>query len=222
MFTGIIEEVGTIKNIVSSSQSMQITIEANIIMSDIKLGDSIAINGTCLTVTTINNNCFNVDIMPETFNTTSLKNSSIGTKINLERSLAVGGRLGGHFVTGHVDGTGIITKITPNENAIYYEIKFENPKLLQYCIYHGSVAIDGISLTIFGITDKCITISIIPHTIKNTIIDQKAINDIVNIECDMLAKYVQKSMANISGKTILNEQSHDNIDQNFLQQNGFI
>lgn len=218
MFTGIIEEIGTITNIVTHKQSMQVTIKANIIMGDIKIGDSVAVNGTCLTVTSISNNTFNVDIMPETFHTTSLKNCSIGSELNLERSLAIGGRVGGHFVTGHVDGTGIITKITPKDNAIYYDIKLNNQSLVKYCIYHGSIAIDGISLTIFGVKNDSIIVSIIPHTIKSTIINKKGINDIVNIECDMLAKYVEKSLEN----NLENKKSNSQINQTFLQQNGFI
>lgn len=219
MFTGIIEEIGIIKDISKTNQSMKITVEAKKITTDLHLGDSIAINGTCLTVTAFNSKSFCVDIMPETFNTTSLKTCQIGARVNLERALLVGGRVGGHFVTGHIDGTGYINQISPQDNAIYYTITLNNLELLQYCIYHGSIAIDGTSLTIFDVTTNSITVSIIPHTIANSIIGDKKMGDIVNIECDMLAKFVQNSLK-------YTEKQKNNttsiINHDFLQQNGFI
>ncbi len=219
MFTGIIEEIGIVKNISTTNESMRLNIASKIINQDLHIGDSIAINGTCVTVTSFDSHSFCIDVMPETFNTTSLKNCKIGTKINLERALLVGGRIGGHFVTGHIDGTAYISQISPKDNAIYYTITFNDTTLLKYCIYHGSIAIDGTSLTIFGVTDNTVTISTIPHTIKHSIIGNKKIGDIVNIECDMLAKFVNNSLQ--KNETHLTKD-HSNINQKFLQQNGFI
>lgn len=219
MFTGIIEELGIVKNVRSSSKSMQLEIEANKIITDMKNGDSIAVNGTCLTVTWFTKNSFCVDIMPETFNTTSLRLCKVLSKVNLERSLAIGNRLGGHFVSGHVDGTGTIKSIKPQENAIYYEVELNNPALLQYCIYHGSIAIDGTSLTIFGLTKDTLTVSLIPHTTKNSVIGYKNTGDIVNIECDMLAKLVAQAIK----YSPVHENDHNGqINANLLQLHGFI
>ncbi|MFO0319639.1 MAG: riboflavin synthase, partial [Neisseriaceae bacterium] len=162
MFTGIIEEIGTVKSIKSTSNNMILEINAPIVTSDIKLGDSVAVNGTCLTVTSFNNSSFCVDIMPETYNTTSLKTCKASSLVNLERSLRADSRVGGHFVSGHVDGIGTIIARKPNENAIYFDIQVSHPELLQYAIYHGSIAIDGTSLTIFGLSDNFFTISLIP------------------------------------------------------------
>ena len=219
MFTGIIEEIGTIKNITSKAKSMTLQIEAKTILSDVKLGDSIAINGTCLTVTNFYANSFSVDIMPETFNTTSMKTLTTDAKVNLERSLPANGRIGGHFVTGHIDTTGTITTIKPEDNAVYLTINFKDNFLLKYCIYHGSIAIDGTSLTIFGITDDSITISLIPHTITHSIIGNKKIGNIVNIECDMLAKYVERTMQYSQNS---NNDKSEPLTSIFLQQHGFI
>jgi riboflavin synthase len=218
MFTGIIEELGTIKSIKSNANNMVLEINANIVMPDIKLGDSIAVNGTCLTVTSFNDKSFCVDVMPETYKTTSLKTCKISSKVNLERSLRADSRLGGHFVSGHVDCTGTIASITPNENSVYIDIKTNNSNLLQYVIYHGSIAIDGTSLTIFGLTENTITISLIPHTIKNSIVGIKQIGDVVNIEYDMFAKLIANAVTQQQKQFINN---NTNIDQNFLQQHGF-
>jgi riboflavin synthase len=213
MFTGIIEEIGQIKKITQNNQAMQLTITAKVIMSDIKLGDSIAINGVCLTVTSFNNDSFNVDVMPETFKATTTKLLNNGSGVNLERALAVGGRLGGHFVTGHVDGVGEIMQIAPLDNAITYEIKL-NPSLLKHCIIKGSIALDGTSLTIFGVSKNSIKISLIPHTVKNTILGTKKVGDMVNIENDMLGKYVYNlTAANLTSQ---------GINYEYLQQNGFV
>lgn len=218
MFTGIIEELGTIKSIKSNANNMVLEINAVIVMSDTKLGDSIAVNGTCLTVTSFNDKSFCVDVMPETYKTTSLKTCKVSSKVNLERSLRADSRLGGHFVTGHVDCTGTIASITPNENSVYVEIKTNNSNLLQYAIYHGSIAIDGTSLTIFGLTEDRITISLIPHTVKSSVIGHKQIGDVVNIEYDMFAKLIANAVTQ-QQKQLINNNT--NIDQNFLQQHGF-
>ncbi|MBY0380097.1 MAG: riboflavin synthase [Burkholderiales bacterium] len=221
MFTGIIEEIGIVKHIKSSSNSMDIEISAKKVTSDLQLGDSIAVNGTCLTVVSFDKNSFSIEVIPETFQTTSLKLCKQESKVNLERAVLANGRLGGHFVSGHVDGTGIITNILPRDNAIYYNIKLNTPDLLRYCIYRGSIAIDGTSLTIFGITADSITISLIPHTIKNSLLGLKNINDIVNIECDMLAKFTAKTILHQAHKDNINT-ARTEISQSFLEKNGYI
>lgn len=192
MFTGIVEEVGEITHIHElSKQAIQLSIKAEKILADIQLGDSIAVNGICLTVTTFNHTIFQVDVMPETIKTTSLAYLKIGAPVNLERSLQAQDRFGGHFVTGHVDGVGKIIRRESVENAVYYDINVSK-KLIRYFIMKGSVAVEGVSLTIFGIkpSDGVFTISLIPHTVNVTILGEKAVGDIVNIECDMLAKHV--------------------------------
>ncbi len=189
MFTGIIEEIGTIQSIKTKNEAMELSISANEVFSDIKLGDSIAINGVCLTVTKFEQDVFSVDVMPETFRATTMSTLNSGSSVNLERALSVGDRLGGHFVTGHVDGTGEITAITPCDNAINYMIKLDK-ELLRHCIFRGSIAVDGISLTIFEVTDSEIKLSLIPHTITHTTLGQKRVGETVNIESDMLSKHV--------------------------------
>ena len=189
MFTGIIEELGTIKSITTSGEGMKLNIMADIVLSDAKLGDSVAVNGACLTVTSFTNSMFSVDVMPETFRATSLSKLQVGSKVNLERALAVGDRMGGHFVTGHVDGVGTITKITPYDNAQNYTINIDK-ELLKYCVYKGCITVDGTSLTIFGVNPDSVNLAIIPHTVINSVIGSKKVGDIVNIECDMLGKYV--------------------------------
>ena len=212
MFTGIIEEIGTVSKVVNKSEALELTIKAKHILKDIKLGDSIAINGVCLTVTTFNSEMFTLDVMPETFRATALATIKVGVKVNLERALAVGGRLGGHFVTGHVDGTGEIIAIEPCSNAVNYIISCSND-LLKYCILKGSIAVDGTSLTIFSLDQTTFKLALIPHTIKNTVLGQKAIGDKVNIECDMLGKYVVN---------LLSHNPTSTVNQTFLQQHGFM
>ncbi len=189
MFTGIIEELGTIKDIRKGQQEIEMTIEAKEILSDIKVGDSISVNGVCLTVTGYSDNDFQVDIMPETVKATSLRMLDKGSQVNLERSMPANGRFGGHFVSGHVDGTGTIIEKKPVANAIYYQVELPG-ELEKLMMLKGSVAVDGTSLTVFGTENNVLTISLIPHTAENTVLGQKGEGDIVNIECDMLAKYV--------------------------------
>jgi riboflavin synthase len=214
MFTGIIEEVGTVEHIRQSGEAIVMTIGAKKILVDVHLGDSIAVNGVCLTVTSFTDRTFTVDVMPETVKATSLRTLTKGSKVNLERAMAANGRFGGHFVSGHVDGIGRIVRKWPSANAVYYEI--EIPKeLRQYMILKGSVAVDGTSLTIFGLTDQTFTISLIPHTRAETILGEKQPGDIVNIECDMIGKYVVQLM---EGKK---EEAKSAITLDFLERHGF-
>ncbi|SET03937.1 riboflavin synthase [Salinibacillus kushneri] len=195
MFTGIIEEVGTIKDIQKGYQEIAMMIEAPEILQDVSTGDSISVNGVCLTVTTYSGRDFQVDVMPETIKATSLRILEKGSKVNLERSMPANGRFGGHFVSGHVDGVGTIKRKKSIANAMYYYIEVPD-ELNKLMMLKGSVAIDGTSLTVFGIEDSILTISLIPHTVSHTILGEKGQGDIVNIECDMLAKYVSNMLPN--------------------------
>lgn len=218
MFTGIIEEIGTIDKINQKNEAIVMTIRANKILEDVNLGDSIAVNGVCLTVTSFTPNQFTVDIMPETVRATSLRMLQKGSNVNLERAMAANGRFGGHFVSGHVDGIGTIVKKEPLDNAVYYEIEIPE-SLRPYILLKGSVAIDGTSLTIFKVTDTTFTISIIPHTLSETIIGSKGPGDIVNIECDMLAKYIEQFLHfRFQGEN----NGKSSITTDFLKENGFI
>lgn len=216
MFTGIIEELGTVKKMKhASEQSVEMTLSSTKIMEDVHVGDSISVNGICLTVTNYSSNDFQVDVMPETIKSTSLNVLTEGSKVNLERSMAANGRFGGHFVSGHVDGIGKITRKQKQENAIYYDIEIPE-ELAKYFMMKGSVAVDGISLTVFDVGQSTFTISLIPHTVEETILGDKDEGDVVNIECDMLAKHVQN---------LLNHQLNDHnngFNQAFLNRNGLI
>lgn len=215
MFTGIVEEIGKIIQIKGSDKATTLTIHATKTLSDVHLGDSIAVNGVCLTVTSFTDNSFTVDVMPETMKATSLRTVKKGSNVNLERAMAANGRFGGHFVSGHVDGIGEIIQKTKEENAVYYEIKAE-ANLLDYMVLKGSVAVDGTSLTIFGLSDQSFTLSLIPHTMSESILGEKEIGDIVNIECDMIAKYIKKY---VQPNPLVKKKS--SITEAFLQENGF-
>ncbi|MED1470852.1 riboflavin synthase [Bacillus salipaludis] len=218
MFTGIIEEIGLVSNIQRTGESFVLTVEAKKILDDVHLGDSIAVNGVCLTVTSFTGKQFTVDVMPETVKASSLNSVKRGSKVNLERAMAAGGRFGGHFVSGHIDGTGVIKSKKAFENAIYYEIE-ANQEMLNYIILKGSVAIDGTSLTVFGKTEHTFTISLIPHTLSESILGLKGSGDIVNLECDMIGKYVGHFITGI--KSDQGKKGASGITAQFLADNGF-
>ncbi|MBT2755249.1 riboflavin synthase [Mesobacillus foraminis] len=214
MFTGIIEEIGKVKGIRKTGNTFEISVDADKILKDVTLGDSISINGVCLTVTSFTSQTFTLDVMPETLKATNIGSLSPGSSVNLERAMAAGGRFGGHFVSGHVDGTGRIVQKKRVENAVYYEIEVDE-ELAGSMIVKGSVTVDGTSLTIFGISDKTFTISLIPHTSVETILGKKGVGDIVNIETDMIGKYVSHYLKE-SGK-----QKKQSLSLSFLEENGF-
>ncbi|MCA1054487.1 riboflavin synthase [Rossellomorea aquimaris] len=216
MFTGIIEEIGKVNQIRKSAASMILTIDAKNILEDVGTGDSISVNGVCLTVTSFTDRQFTVDVMPETFEATTLRSLSAGSSVNLERAMAAGGRFGGHFVNGHVDGIGTITKLEQVENAVYVEISIPK-ELSPYFIMKGSVAIDGTSLTVFGLTDQSITVSLIPQTRGDTILGAKKIGDAVNLECDVMAKYFHRFYEQTQHK----QTRSSKISYDFLNQHGF-
>lgn len=214
MFTGIIEEIGSIQSIQKGTDAIEISIHAARILEDVKLGDSIAVNGVCLTVTSFDHQQFTVDVMPETIAATTLKTLKRGERVNLERAMAANGRFGGHFVSGHVDGVGKIVRKSPKGNAVYYEIEAA-PELTKLMILKGSVAVDGTSLTIFGTGNGMFTISLIPHTSSHTILGEKTSGDTVNLECDMLAKYIKNMMEKEA------EPISGSVNYNLLRDHGF-
>lgn len=189
MFTGIIEEVGTILDIRKNAKSASILIGAETVLEDIKTGDSIAVNGICLTVTAYGEQEFTADIMHETLECSSIGRLMRGSHVNLERAMRADGRFGGHIVTGHVDGTGRILAVKRNEIAVWYTIEAE-PELMTGIVKKGSIAIDGISLTVAKSQGRSFSVSIIPHTSGHTILSEKKVGDIVNLETDCIGKYV--------------------------------
>lgn len=216
MFTGIIEEIGIVKTVQKSGNSSYIRIEAEKILEDVHLGDSIAVNGVCLTVTKYDSNIFQADVMNETLSRSSLGSLKSGSPVNLERAMAANGRFGGHIVSGHIDGVGIITKIKNDGIAIWYTISAK-AEIMRYIVEKGSVAIDGISLTVAKISECDFSVSIIPHTAEKTILSSKNIGDEVNLENDIIAKYVDRLITHAS-----ESQQKSNIDITFLAENGFI
>ena len=191
MFTGIVEEKGRIRSISISGNSGSISIEAGVVLEKTKIGDSIAVNGVCLTVTGLNAGGFTADIMAETYRRSSLGKCKAGDTVNLERAMAADGRFGGHIVSGHIDGTGVIESMIKEENAILITIS-ASKKIIRLIVEKGSICIDGISLTVVRVDDNNFTVSIIPHTLKSTVLGDKKKGDIVNLENDVIAKYVER------------------------------
>ena len=216
MFTGIIEEVGKIKSISMGSSSAVLTIGASIVLENTKLGDSIAVNGVCLTVTRLGSDYFVADVMAETIRRSSLGTLANGSPVNLERAMAADGRFGGHIVSGHVDSMGAIQSIVPEDNSIWYTISAD-AKTLHYIVEKGSITIDGISLTVAYVDDSCFKVSIIPHTRQETNLSSKGIGDKVNLECDVIGKYVEKLLTPVEVK----EEKKSNITEEFLRKYGF-
>lgn len=223
MFTGLVEEIGTMKSISRKGEAMVLGIQARLIMEGIVLGDSISVNGVCLTATSIRDSNFTVDVMPETYRNTNLNQLKAGSKVNLERAMVANGRFGGHIVQGHVDGIGTITSISRDHNAVVYTISPMNSSLFKYIIPKGSITVDGISLTVVKVTESTFTISIIPHTLQETVLAYKVSGDTVNLEGDILGKYVEHLLKyRGSGENSSSSQSPSStIDMSFLANNGF-
>lgn len=191
MFTGIVEEVGAVERIEKGRHSAVLAISARRILEDLKIGDSVAVNGVCLTVTSLGAQGFTADVMHETLNRSSLAQLKSGSHVNLERAMPADGRFGGHIVAGHVDGMGRIVQIERDDTAIWYTIQAD-PAILRYIVEKGSIAIDGVSLTVAKVTADSFAISAIPHTVQNTILSERRKGDLVNLENDMIGKYVEK------------------------------
>lgn len=215
MFTGLIEEIGVLQSIKKSEKSSVLTFKANKILEEIKLGDSISTNGVCLTVTKLSPPFFDADIMAETIRRSNLGKLKPGSKVNLERALKYEGRFGGHIVTGHIDGPGEIISYEKEDNAVWITIK-ANENLLKYIVEKGSVALDGVSLTVAQADSRCFKVSIIPHTATETTLLHKKASDLVNIECDIIGKYVEKLLGINTPK-----ESSSVINLEFLKENGF-
>ena len=193
MFTGIIEEKGTVAAVRKGNVSSKITFRASVVLSDIHEGDSIAVNGVCLTATDITDSTFTADVMAETMRRSSLGSLKSGDCVNMERAMLCGGRFGGHIVSGHIDGTGKIVSMKREENAVWVTVA-AGSSIMKYIVEKGSVALDGISLTVASVTDNDFKVSIIPHTASETTLLSKQPGNLINIECDMIGKYVEKLM----------------------------
>lgn len=217
MFTGIVEEIGTIKKVEKGAKSSKLTIEGAKIFDDLKLGDSVAVNGVCLTVTEYTKNTFTADVMNETLSRSNLGDLKNGSRVDLERAMAADGRFGGHIVSGHIDGTGRIVKTEKDDIAVWYTVAADK-KIMKYIIEKGSVTIDGISLTVAKVTDTDFSVSIIPHTAKETVLGFKKVGDTVNLENDVVGKYIEHFL-NFDDKSV--PEKNTGITKDFLLKAGF-
>ena len=218
MFTGIVEEVGRIITADRKGNSARLKIEAEKVLEDIKIGDSIAVNGICLTVTSFGKNYFTADVMHETLRRSSIGEAAAGSRGEpgfLERAMAANGRFGGHIVTGHIDGTGTICEVKSDEIAICYSMKAPE-KIMHYIVEKGSVAVDGISLTVAKTTQTSFMVSVIPHTAQCTVLAYKKAGDTVNLENDCIGKYIEHFLNWEKEKT-----TESKITREFLFSNGF-
>lgn len=215
MFTGIVEEIGTIRQIRRGEHSAVLDIMANRVLENTNIGDSIAVNGICLTVTSRKENSFTADVMHETLNRSSLARLVRGSHVNLERAMAADGRFGGHIVSGHVDGTGTICGIKKDDNAIWFTIKADT-NVMRYIVEKGSITMDGISLTVAKVQEDSFLVSTIPHTVQQTILAERKTGDCVNLETDIIGKYVAKFVA-----AQTKQSQHTNITKAFLEKYGY-
>lgn len=215
MFTGIIEEIGKIKSISDGGASEILKVECEKVLKNTQIGDSIALNGVCLTVTSMSDTEYTADVMHETLNRSTLGKLKPGDKVNLERAMAADGRFGGHIVSGHIDGVGHIINIQEDDNAVWYTVEADED-IMRYVVKKGSITIDGISLTVAYADDQMFKVSTIPHTRKVTNLEEKKTGDAVNLECDIIGKYVEKLL------NVENKRKTSNITESFLEENGFI
>ncbi len=218
MFTGIVEEIGSIEDIKNGEKSSKLIIRGNKVLEQSKLGDSICTNGVCLTVSKLDSNKFEADVMAETLRKSNLEILKVGSKVNLERALSLQTRLGGHIVSGHIDGLGEIISLEKEGNAVWVSIK-TSPDILKYIVYKGSIAIDGISLTVAYVDEEMFKVSIILHTSKQTTLLNKVVGESVNLECDVIGKYVEKLLG-LSNK--IQQVKESSINEDFLKVNGFL
>lgn len=217
MFTGIVEEMGVIKSIRKGASSAVLEIQAQVVLEDVHIGDSIAVNGVCLTATSFTPTTFTADVMHETLNRSSLANLRPGSRVNLERAMAANGRFGGHIVAGHVDGVGTVLQTRKDDNAIWYTIG-ASPEVLRYVVEKGSITIDGISLTVAKVTVADFSISAIPHTVAVTVLQDRKPGDTVNLETDIIGKYVEKLLTPQAQPT---QRPTSNITREFLSRYGY-
>lgn len=218
MFTGIIEEIGIIRNIVKGSRSIKLTITAKKVLENTNLGDSIAVNGVCLTVTALGKDGFTADVMPESMSKTNMGRLKPGDRVNLERALTLSSRLGGHIVSGHIDGVGDIINMEKDDNAVRVTLT-SVPKVMKYIVSEGSVALDGVSLTVAHLGNNDFTVSLIPHTAQVTTLLDKKVGDKLNIENDVVGKYVERLLSFSDKDKVVEKNSA--ISLKFLRENGF-
>ncbi|MGM9631330.1 riboflavin synthase [Butyricicoccus sp.] len=218
MFTGIVEEVGEITGLRQTATSTVLGVRAKTVLGGTKLGDSIAVNGVCLTVVRLTADGFEGDVMPETMRRTNLGALRPKSRVNLERAMAADGRFGGHIVAGHVDGTGTITDLSPEGNAVWVTVSAA-PNILRYIVEKGSITIDGISLTVAYVDNTCFKVSIIPHTGQETTLLTRKPGYVVNLECDIVGKYIEKLM---QPAPEADETPSGGITVDFLAGNGFL
>jgi len=217
MFCGIVEEMGAVTSMEKTLAGTRMTILASTVMGDLKIGDSISVNGTCLTVVTRGQRDFAVEVSPETLSVTTLGHLTAGAPVNLERAMKLNERIGGHLVAGHVDGVGTIRGRRQEGNAIFFSIEAPS-EILRYCVVKGSITVDGISLTINDVSDHAFSVAIIPHTAKVTTLGLKQVNDTVNLESDLIGKYVERLLQERSQLP----KSSVVIDKDYLQKRGLI
>ena len=217
MFCGIVEEMGAVISMEKTLAGTRMTILASTVMGDLKIGDSVSVNGTCLTVVAKAERDFTVEISPETVSVTTLGQLAAGAPVNLERAMKLNERIGGHLVAGHVDGVGTIRSRHQEGNAIFFTIE-ASPDILRYCILKGSITVDGISLTINEVRDKGFSVAIIPHTANVTTLGLKQVNDSVNLESDLIGKYVERLLQERSQLP----KSSIVIDKDYLQKRGLL
>ena len=220
MFTGIVEEVGKVASIRKGPHSCVLAISASKVLEDVHLGDSIATNGVCLTVTDFTRNGFSADVMHETLNRSSLGSLRPGSPVNLERAMLAGGRFGGHIVSGHIDGVGTIRDIAEDDNAVWYRIGCA-PSILRFIVEKGSIAIDGISLTVARVDSQSFAISAIPHTVSVTVLADRKPGDIVNLETDIIGKYVEKLLHFSQEEAAPAPKQSSGITKEFLTRYGY-
>ena len=219
MFTGIVEEMGTLRAVQKGGVSARLEVGAKTVLEDTRIGDSIAVNGVCLTVTALVRDGFAADVMHETLDRSALGQLKPGSPVNLERAMAADGRFGGHIVAGHVDGVGLLKEIRQDGNALWYKIA-AGPELLHYVVEKGSITIDGVSLTVAKVDRESFSISAIPHTVAITALGTKQPGEKVNLEVDIVGKYVEKLLG-LSREQAEETPKKPGLTLSFLQENGF-
>ncbi|MEK8130448.1 riboflavin synthase [Paenibacillus filicis] len=226
MFTGLIEEVGSLQSISRQGETLVLNIRANRVLEDVSMGDSISVNGTCLTVIRFDKSSVSMDVTPETLHRTTLHRLLPGERVNLERAMQTTSRFGGHIVQGHVDGTGFIRDKKVQGNAVYLTVEPRDTRLLRHIIAKGSIAIDGISLTVVEVGALCFNVSVIPHTLAETALQHKRAGDQVNLETDVIGKYVDRLLTrSFADETIggfTNRSRESRLSEAFFKENGFM
>lgn len=223
MFTGIVEEIGTVRRVRPGSRAGKITVGTQKVLEQTRIGDSIAVNGVCLTVVELGSDFFTADVMPETLTKSGLGSLKAGDPVDLERAMPAEGRFGGHIVSGHIDGMGTIVEVRPEQNAVWVRIR-TTPEILGLIVEKGSIAIDGISLTVASVSSTDFQVSLIPHTGKETVLLKKHAGDQVNLENDIVGKYVEKLLGQALGHgagDAPHAEASQELSRAFLQAHGF-